>query len=106
VKKPRLGSDPLSAPTGVNALIQDTRAITHSKQSLHSTHHPSAGRAARSKVSTGAKAPAADRGLPPGWTRATFIVRKDLLERLRARATFRKNIKTILDEALQKHLRM
>jgi hypothetical protein len=53
----------------------------------------------------GGEIPAADRGLPPGWTRATFIVRKDLLEKLRSRATFRKNIKTLLDEALQAHLR-
>ena len=41
-------------------------------------------------------------GLKDGWTRATFILRKDYLEKLKASAYWeRKKIKEMIDEALR-----
>jgi hypothetical protein len=46
------------------------------------------------------------KGLKDGWTRATFILRKDYLERIKAFAYWkRKNIKEVMDEALGLYLR-
>lgn len=40
-------------------------------------------------------------GLKDGWTRATFILRKDYLEKIKTFAYWkRKNIKEVMDEAL------
>ncbi len=45
-------------------------------------------------------------GLKDGWTRATFILRKDHLEKIKALAYWkRKNIKEVMDEALETYLR-
>jgi hypothetical protein len=45
-------------------------------------------------------------GLKDGWTRATFILRKDHLEKIKAFAYWkRKNIKEVIDEALQTFLK-
>jgi hypothetical protein len=45
-------------------------------------------------------------GLRDGWTRATFILRKDYLEKLKASAYWeRKKIKEIIDEALRLYLK-
>jgi len=44
-------------------------------------------------------------GLKDGWTRATFILRKDHLEKIKAAAYWkRKNIKEVVDEALGAYL--
>jgi hypothetical protein len=41
-------------------------------------------------------------GLQDGWTRATFILRKDYLEKLKALAYWeRKKIKEVINEALR-----
>jgi hypothetical protein len=45
-------------------------------------------------------------GLQDGWTRATFILRKDYLEKLKELAYWkRKTIKEVMDEALGAYLR-
>ena len=45
-------------------------------------------------------------GLQDGWTRATFILRKHHLEKLKALAYWeRKTIKEVIDEALGSYLR-
>jgi hypothetical protein len=45
------------------------------------------------------------RGLHDGWTRATFILRKHHLEKLKALAYWeRKTIKEVIDEALGSYL--
>jgi hypothetical protein len=45
------------------------------------------------------------RGLQDGWTRATFILRKHHLEKLKALAYWeRKTIKEVIDEALAAYL--
>ncbi len=46
------------------------------------------------------------KGLKDGWIRATFILRKDYLEKLKALAYWeRKKIKEVIDEALRLYLR-
>ncbi len=45
------------------------------------------------------------RGLQDGWTRATFILKKNHLEKLKALAYWeRKTIKELMDEALGDYL--
>ena len=132
MKKPRLGSDPFQKPSGLNALIQDTRPLVrrrapdtwggraadsaaplmrgngkHNKLStlsVHSVQSTSGGQGLQTR-SRAAVRTAAQMGLPPDWTRATFIVRKTTLEKLKDRATYRKKIKDIVDQALTIYLR-
>jgi hypothetical protein len=45
------------------------------------------------------------KGLKDGWTRATFILRKDYLEKLKSLSYWeRKKIKEVIDEALSSYL--
>jgi hypothetical protein len=89
--RPKLGSNPFAPPTGVNALIQDTRGSTHSNMSNKETH---------SNLSNTSTA-----GLPSGWKRATFIVWEPFLEKLKNVAYWeREDIKDILHEALDAYL--
>jgi len=47
-----------------------------------------------------------ERGLQDGWTRATFILRKDYLSKLKAVSYWdRKKIKEVIDEALGNYLK-
>jgi hypothetical protein len=47
-----------------------------------------------------------DRGLKEGWTRATFILRSDYLEKVKALAYWnRKQVKEVIDEALGLYLK-
>jgi len=46
------------------------------------------------------------KGLKNGWTRATFILRKDYLEKLKSLSYWeRKKIKKVIDEALRSYLK-
>jgi hypothetical protein len=46
------------------------------------------------------------KGLQEGWTRATFVLRKDYLTRLKAVSYWdRKKIKEVIDEALGAYLK-
>jgi len=45
------------------------------------------------------------KGLKNGWTRATFILRKEYLEKLKSLSYWeRKKIKEVIDEALRSYL--
>ena len=47
-----------------------------------------------------------EKGLQDGWTRATFVLRKDYLSKLRAISYWnRKKMKAVIDEALRSYLR-
>ncbi len=47
-----------------------------------------------------------DKGLQDGWTRATFVLRKDYLKRLKAVSYWeRKRVKDVIDEALGAYLK-
>ncbi len=91
-KKKRLGSDPLS-------WVQDTRTVgdesNQSKHSLQSIPNNSI----RQKKTT-------QEGLKEGWMRATFIVRENHLEKVKALAYWdRKQLKEVIDEALTSYLK-
>ncbi len=46
-----------------------------------------------------------DKGLRDGWTRATFILRSDYLEKIKSLAYWdRKQVKEVIDEALEGYL--
>jgi len=46
------------------------------------------------------------KGLRNGWTRATFILRNDYLEKIKALAYWeRKKVKEVIDEALEAYLK-
>ena len=82
-KKARLGTDPLP-------WIGDTRG--KSKQGLH-------GKPTSDQKST-------ERGLPSGWTRATFIVRQSHVDKLKALAYWdRRSIKELVEAALASYLK-
>lgn len=45
-------------------------------------------------------------GLREGWTRATFILREDYLEKIKSLAYWkRKNIKEVMDDVLEEYLK-
>jgi len=47
-----------------------------------------------------------EKGLQDGWTRATFVLRKDYLSKLKAVSYWdRKKIKEVIDEALGSYLK-
>jgi uncharacterized protein YnzC (UPF0291/DUF896 family) len=49
---------------------------------------------------------ASQKGLKDGWTRDTFILRKEYLEKIRALAYWeRKKLKELIDEALGSYLK-
>jgi len=53
-----------------------------------------------------ANANSLERGLQDGWTRATFVLRKDYLSKLKAVSyRDRKKIKEVMDEALGAYLK-
>jgi len=46
------------------------------------------------------------KGLKKGWTRATFILRNDYLDKVKASAYWdRKSVKEVIDEALGNYLK-
>jgi hypothetical protein len=52
------------------------------------------------------KANSLEKGLQDGWTRATFVLRKDYLSKLKAVSYWeRKKMKEVIDEALGDYLR-
>ena len=55
---------------------------------------------------TRVKANSLEKGLQDGWTRATFVLRKDYLNKLKAVSYWdRKKMKEVIDEALGAYLR-
>jgi len=47
-----------------------------------------------------------EKGLQDGWTRATFVLKKDYLSKLKAVSYWdRKKIKEVIDEALRDYLK-
>jgi hypothetical protein len=93
-KKAKLGADPL-------AWVKDSR-----KDAETGELSPSLRKAVKRSKKKLEEIPSIKQGLPEGWTRATFILREEHLEKLRALAYWdRKEIKQVVDEALEKYLR-
>jgi hypothetical protein len=89
-QKERIGSDPLKELSW----IQNTRGEKkQSKHSLKNIHTPEITKSTQ-------------KGLNPGWTRATFIVREELLEKLKALAYWeKKQPKILVDEIFSSYLK-
>ena len=86
-KLTRLGSDPLR-------WIQDSR-----KQET-------ADSSGKKKIQQKQEVPKTKEGLKEGWIRATFIVREEHLEKIKAVSYWdRKDIKQVVDEALGEYLK-
>lgn len=100
MSKERIQRDPLS-------WIGDSRQTGGSKQSKHSKQglqrkpspQPQGSRPLPAVKST-------RQGLKAGWTRATFIVREDTLEKLKSLAYWeRQELKAVVDQALSSYLK-
>ena len=91
--------------------IRDTRAeAPESKPSKHSKHSLQSKQVKQVKQETPRTEPRSlapiKQGLRQGWTRATFIVRDEHLEKVRALAYWdRREIKEVIDEALGAYLK-
>jgi len=99
-KKRKLGHDPFK-DEGPLSFIRDSRAGKLGKfDNIGNTTIPVRARKTRGRPKgTGAT----DRNV---WTRATFIVRRDRLEKMKAVAYWeRQTLKQVLDSALKSHLR-
>lgn len=104
----RLGRDPF-AQSGLDKIF--TPVV---EQAITPTSKPGKVKARpRSKASGGVNTShvsnvgnsTSSKGLPKGWTRATFIVRKDLVYKVKRAAYWdRKQIKDIVTEALDAYL--
>ena len=98
MRKERIQRDPLS-------WIADSRPAGKSKPSKQSKQ------SLQPKTQTQGSSPlpavkSTRQGLKNGWTRATFIVREDVLEKLKGFALWeRRELKMVVDEALSSYLK-
>lgn len=98
-KKPRLGSDPLEEPL---SFIRDSRGDKQGKPGKQGKQK----KRGRPKTSTRVITKSSQEGTKENYTRATFIVREDLLDKVKALAHWdRKEIKRVVEEALINHLK-
>jgi hypothetical protein len=104
MKKPKMGGDPLS-------WIQDSRELDKQKskqevQSLHDLQQLQSKQVLNEKNKTREPEKASQLGLKEGWTRATFIIREELLEKLKNLSYWdRKPIKEIINDILASYLK-
>jgi hypothetical protein len=103
----RLGRDPF-AQSGLDKIF--TPVV---EQATTPASKPTIVKAKPIKASSGTNIPhesvistsTSSKGLPEGWTRATFIVRQDLVEKVKRAAYWdRRQIKDIVTEALDAYL--
>lgn len=103
-KPKRLGSDPFSnSASGLDLLITNTQ-----DQPKPPTIQPTdltKPKRGRPKEIHRTITKASQNGLHDGWTRATFIVKEDVLAKLKDRAYIdRRNLKDVVSEALEHYL--
>lgn len=96
-KKTRIGRDPLKWIRKTKG--EKSKQGKQSKQSLQSLHKLQSKQILQSK-------PKVKEGLREGFTRATFIVREDYLDKLKALAYWeRKKLREVINEALGSYLK-
>lgn len=89
---------------GLDALL-DTSAKSKSTKASTTGKDPARRKPGRPKTSTKVVVDTTEDGTREGEKRATFIVRKDLLEKVKALAYWeRVAIKDVLEAALEKHI--
>jgi hypothetical protein len=106
----RLGRDPFSQ-SGLDKIftpVVEQATTSSSKPKLVKAKSPGKVSSREVKAAPVPQASTSDsssKGLPKGWTRATFIVRQDLLHKVKRAAYWdRKQIKDVLTEALDAYL--
>ena len=98
MNKQRLGTDPLSWISSTKDTQEVTETAPGKKEIPSRIERPVTIKREIIKSSQS--------GLPEGWTRATFIVEEKTLERLKDLAyTERKQLKIVLQDALESHLK-
>ncbi len=103
-KDNRLGSDPLD-------WIKDTREGKPKSKPIIQNNSSIQSKQIKPKRQSASRKPtkevtASKKGLPEGWIRGTFILKEEYLNKLKAKAYWdRKQIKTVLDEALTAYLK-
>ena len=86
-------AEPVSKPTTVKA-----KPRTKARGVVKNTAH-------KPVVSTSTSSSTSSQGLPEGWTRATFILRQDLVHKVKRAAYWdRRQIKDLVTEALDAYL--
>lgn len=91
----RLGSDPLDWIKSSKEASKDSIQSNLGKQSTQKNKSEKQSNEESEKNSS-------QKGLPEGWTRGTFIIQAKYLEKIRSTAYWdRKDIKEVLDEALE-----
>jgi hypothetical protein len=122
-KKPRMGSDPFqkkdplgwigSDPPDIAAKSSDESSPPSNPQqhgnagnpSKHELPGPPSTQENLNTTSRQARGTTTSKGLRPGWTRATFIVREDTLQKLKAVAYWdRKELKRVVEESFRAYL--
>jgi hypothetical protein len=89
---------PTSKPTVAKAKSR-VKATVKASGGVNAPHVSAVSTSTSSSISTSAK------GLPEGWTRATFIVRQDLVHKVKRAAYWdRRQIKDLITEALDAYL--
>ena len=105
----RLGRDPF-ASSGVDRIFNPvvekaTTTPTSKPKTVKAKPRIKASREVNTTQVSNISASTSARGLPKGWTRATFIVRQDLVQKVKRAAYWdRKQIKDVVTEALDAYL--
>ena len=104
----RLGRDPF-AQSGLDKIFTPVEEQATAETPKHKTTKSKPPIKAKSDVTIPQESvtvtSASSKGLPEGWTRATFIVRQDLVHKVKRAAYWdRRQIKDIVTEALDAYL--
>lgn len=103
VQGPPSKPDILSKSDKPGTPSQPSKAGTPSKHDLSS---PPSSPAQPSTPSSPHRGTTTSKGLRPGWTRATFIVREETVQQLKAVAYWdRKELKRVVEEAFREYLK-
>jgi len=105
----RLGRDPF-AQSGLDKIftpvVEQATTTPTSKPTIIKAKPPvKAGSAIKTRQVSVIDTSTSSKGLPKGWTRATFIVRQDLVHKVKRAAYWdRRQIKDLVTEALDAYL--
>jgi len=103
--KTRMGTDPLGWISDSREPKKGSKQRKHSKQDKQPVQVRKSG-AGRPRTIKREITKSSQEGLPEGWTRATFLVRESVLDKLKAVAYWdRRTIKEVVDDALVAYLK-
>ena len=104
----RLGRDPF-AQSGLDKfftpVVEQATTPTSKPRTVKAKPRIKASRGVNTPHVSNVSTSTSSKGLPEGWTRATFIVRQDLVHKVKRAAYWdRKQIKDVVTEALDAYL--